>query len=33
MSIQSDTWIKSMAQEQKMIEPFLDTQVRAGVIS
>jgi dCTP deaminase len=28
MSLQSDRWIRQMAQEQGMIEPFLDTQVR-----
>jgi dCTP deaminase len=33
MGIKSDTWIRKMAVEQKMIEPFVDTQVRKGVIS
>jgi dCTP deaminase len=33
MSIKSDRWIKRMAREQGMIEPFVDDQVRAGVIS
>ena len=33
MSIKSDTWITRMAREHRMIEPFVDTQVRAGVIS
>ncbi len=33
MSIRPDTWIKRMALEQRMIEPFVDDQVRAGVIS
>jgi dCTP deaminase len=33
MSIKPDRWIKRMALEQKMIEPFVDGQVRAGVIS
>src|SRR5438067_10113188 len=33
MSIKSDTWIKRMALEQRMIEPFEDRQVRDGVIS
>jgi dCTP deaminase len=33
MSIKNDTWIKRMALERKMIEPFVDEQVRAGVIS
>jgi dCTP deaminase len=28
MSIQSDTWIKKMALEKKMIEPFVDHQVK-----
>jgi dCTP deaminase len=33
MSIKPDRWIKRMALERKMIEPFVDGQVRAGVIS
>lgn len=33
MPIKADRWIKSMAQEHKMIEPFSDTQVRENVIS
>ncbi len=33
MSIKSDRWIKRMALEQGMIEPFVETQVREGVIS
>jgi dCTP deaminase len=33
MSIKPDHWIKRMALERKMIEPFVDDQVRAGVIS
>ena len=33
MSIKSDTWIKRMALEHKMIEPFVDEQMRSGVIS
>jgi dCTP deaminase len=33
MSIKSDKWIKRMALEHAMIEPFVDNQVRAGVIS
>ena len=33
MSIKPDTWIKRMALEHQMIEPFVDGQVRAGVIS
>jgi dCTP deaminase len=28
MSLQSDRWIRKMAQEHGMIEPFVDTQVR-----
>ena len=32
-SIKADTWIKKMALEHRMIEPFEDRQVRAGVIS
>ena len=33
MSIKSDRWIKLMAAEHRMIEPFEDRQVRSGVIS
>jgi len=33
MSIKSDRWIKRMALERQMIEPFVDDQVRSGVIS
>jgi len=33
MSIKSDRWIRRMAAEHRMIEPFADRQVRAGVIS
>ena len=33
MSIKPDTWIKRMAREHKMIDPFVDDQVRDGVIS
>ena len=33
MSIKADTWIKRMALEHQMIEPFVDDQVRSGVIS
>jgi dCTP deaminase len=32
-SIKADKWIKRMALEQRMIEPFEDRQVRTGVIS
>jgi dCTP deaminase len=33
MSIKSDNWIKRMALEHKMIDPFVENQVRSGVIS
>jgi dCTP deaminase len=33
MSIKSDRWIKRMAHEHKMIEPFVDSQVRGSAIS
>src|SRR5690606_172718 len=33
MSIKSDRWIRRMATEHGMIEPFTDSQVRAGGIS
>ena len=33
MSIKSDRWIKRMALEQRMIEPFVDSQTAAGVVS
>ena len=33
MSIKSDRWIRRMAQEKGMIEPFVDSQKREGVIS
>jgi len=33
MSIKSDRWIRRMAKEHGMIEPFTDGQVRAGAIS
>jgi dCTP deaminase len=33
MSVMSDRWIRKKAVEERMIEPFTDTQVRAGVIS
>jgi dCTP deaminase len=33
MSIKPDSWITKMAREHRMIEPFVDEQVRAGVIS
>jgi dCTP deaminase len=33
MSIKPDHWIRKMALEHKMIEPFVEKQVRNGVIS
>ena len=33
MPVKSDRWIRQMAQEQRMIEPFVNGQVRDGVIS
>ena len=33
MGIKADRWIKRMALEHGMIEPFVDDQVRAGVVS
>lgn len=33
MSVRPDYWIKKMALEHKMIEPFIDEQVREGTIS
>ena len=33
MPIESDRWIRRMALEKGMIAPFVDTQVRAGVVS
>lgn len=33
MSIKADSWIRRMALEQGMIEPFVDGQVRENVIS
>ena len=33
MGLKSDRWIREMALEQAMIEPFADNQVRDGVIS
>jgi dCTP deaminase len=33
MAVKSDLWIQRMAEEQRMIEPFLAHQVRDGVIS
>ena len=33
MSVKSDRWIRRMALEHRMIEPFSDKQVRDGIIS
>jgi dCTP deaminase len=33
MGLKPDHWIRKMALEQRMIEPFADSQVRNGVIS
>jgi len=33
MAVKSDKWIRRMAREHRMIEPFSDAQVRDGVIS
>ena len=33
MSIKPDSWIKRMAAEHRMIEPFVEDQVREGVVS
>jgi dCTP deaminase len=33
MGLKPDHWIKKMALEQRMIEPFIERQVREGVIS
>jgi len=33
MAVKSDRWIRSMALEHGMIEPFSDKQVREGIIS
>ena len=33
MGIKADRWIKRMAVEHGMIEPFVDRQARAGVVS
>jgi dCTP deaminase len=33
MTIKADKWIKRMALEHKMIDPFVESQVRSGVIS
>jgi dCTP deaminase len=33
VAIKSDKWIKRMAREHRMIEPFVESQTRAGVVS
>ena len=33
MSVKSDRWIRKMAKEHGMIDPFVDTQVAQGIIS
>ncbi len=33
MSVKSDRWIRQMAREQRMIEPFAEAQKRERVIS
>jgi dCTP deaminase len=33
MSVKPDKWIRRMARDKRMIEPFADAQVRAGVVS
>ena len=33
MGLKNDAWIRQMANEQNMIDPFVDDQVRQGVIS
>ena len=33
MSIRPDRWIKRMALEHRMIEPFVESQMRTGVVS
>ena len=33
MGLKPDHWIKTMALEHRMIEPFVERQVRQGVIS
>ena len=33
MGLKPDHWIKKMSHEQRMIEPFVESQVRQGVIS
>ena len=33
MAIKSDKWIRKMSREHGMIEPFVDSQVSAGIVS
>jgi dCTP deaminase len=33
VAIKSDKWIKRMAREHRMIEPFVESQTRTGVVS
>ncbi|MGH7546147.1 MAG: dCTP deaminase, partial [Gemmatimonadota bacterium] len=33
MSIKNDRWIRTLAKENRMIEPFEEKQVKEGVIS
>lgn len=33
MGLKSDNWIRKMAREKRMIEPFVENQVRGGCIS
>jgi deoxycytidine triphosphate deaminase len=33
MGLKSDSWIRKMAREHRMIEPFVENQVREGVVS
>jgi len=33
MGIKADSWIRKMAIENRMIEPFVENQVRDGVVS
>lgn len=33
MAIKADRWIREMSQKHAMIEPFVDSQVRTGVVS
>lgn len=33
MGLKSDSWIKKMSQECEMIKPFVDRQIKSGIIS